>query len=216
VFTRSDSSWEQQAYLKASNTETRDFFGHAVSISADGNTLAIGARGEDSASTGINGDQGDNTAFDAGAVYNFGRTNGVWLQEDYIKASLVPVFEDSGIQRIGFGTEVSISGDGNTLAVSAPGENSSAKGINGIEADSTAMFSGAVYVFKRIDGIWQQSAYVKASNTNSGDGFGDSLSLSTDGSAMAIGTAGEDSAATGINADDSDNSGGNVGAVFLY
>jgi hypothetical protein len=42
---------------------------HAIDISADGSTIAVGALGEDSNATGINGDQSNNTAADSGAVY---------------------------------------------------------------------------------------------------------------------------------------------------
>jgi hypothetical protein len=43
-----------------------------VALSADGATLAASARAEDSAATGIDGDQADDAAPDAGAVYVFG------------------------------------------------------------------------------------------------------------------------------------------------
>ncbi|TQV65760.1 hypothetical protein FKG94_28130 [Exilibacterium tricleocarpae] len=46
-----------------------DYFGSAVSLSGDGNTLAVGASGEDSEVTSIGGYQGDNSANEAGAVY---------------------------------------------------------------------------------------------------------------------------------------------------
>ena len=69
VFTRSGSTWSQQAYVKASNTDASDWFGFAVALSADGNTLAVGAYREDSAATGINGDQASNAASNSGAVY---------------------------------------------------------------------------------------------------------------------------------------------------
>jgi len=59
----------QQAYLKASNTSTNDFFGSTVAMSGD--TLVVGAPGEDSAATGVNGNQGDNSAARAGAAYVF-------------------------------------------------------------------------------------------------------------------------------------------------
>jgi hypothetical protein len=64
-------SWSQQLYVKASNTGTYDSFGSAVALSTDAATLAVGARGEASASTGIGGDQADNSAMFAGAVYVF-------------------------------------------------------------------------------------------------------------------------------------------------
>src|SRR5690606_9618911 len=46
-------------YIKASNTDAGDGF-RRVSLSADGNTLAVGAPGEDSNATGINGNQDNN------------------------------------------------------------------------------------------------------------------------------------------------------------
>jgi photosystem II stability/assembly factor-like uncharacterized protein len=69
LFTRSGSTWSQQAYIKASNTGESDNFGRSVALSSDGNTLAVGAFGEDSSTTGIGGNQADNSAFDSGAVY---------------------------------------------------------------------------------------------------------------------------------------------------
>ena len=61
-------AWAQQAYLKASNTDTGDTFGSSISLSADGTTLAVGAYREDSNSTGVNNDQSDNSARVCGAV----------------------------------------------------------------------------------------------------------------------------------------------------
>ncbi|MCF6264476.1 MAG: FG-GAP repeat protein [Xanthomonadales bacterium] len=55
-----DPTLAQQAYLKASNTEDGDFFGRSVSISGD--TLVVGATGESSNATGVNGDQSNNAA----------------------------------------------------------------------------------------------------------------------------------------------------------
>src|SRR5690554_2916284 len=74
-------------YIKASNTGAGDYFGFSVAISADGNTLAVGAYWEDSNATGINGDQNDNSAPESGAVYVFVRNETTWAQEAYIKAS---------------------------------------------------------------------------------------------------------------------------------
>ncbi len=71
VFTRSGATWVQQAYVKASNTGAVDHFGWDVALSADGSTLAVSAWMEDSAATGIGGDQADDSAQDAGAVYVF-------------------------------------------------------------------------------------------------------------------------------------------------
>jgi hypothetical protein len=60
---------ETIGYFKASNTEASDIFGSTLALSADGNTLAVGVQAEDSAATGIDGDQTDNSAPDSGAVY---------------------------------------------------------------------------------------------------------------------------------------------------
>ena len=45
VFTRSGTTWAQQAYLKASNAEAGDLFGSSVSVSGD--TIVVGAYKDD-------------------------------------------------------------------------------------------------------------------------------------------------------------------------
>lgn len=55
-----------------------------------------------------------------------------------------------------------------------------------IEADNTAPSSGAAYVFTRSGSVWTQSAYLKATNSGAGDIFGFGLSLSNDGSRLAV------------------------------
>jgi len=141
VFTRSVATWTQQAYVKASNTDAGDQFGISVALSGDGNALAVGASLEASAATGIGGNQADNTAADAGAVYVFTRSIATWTQQAYVKASNT----GAGDQ---FGSSVALSGDGATLAVGATGEDSSATGIGGSEADNSATGAGAVYAFQ--------------------------------------------------------------------
>ena len=209
VFTRNGSTWNQQAYVKASNTEANDVFGAAVALSADGSTLAVGATGEDSSATGINGDQSDNSAASAGAVYVFTRSGSAWNQQAYVKASNAEASD-------AFGVTVTLSADGSTLAVGATGEASGATGINGDPLDNSAASAGAVYVFTRNGSAWIQDAYVKASNTGAGDSFGSNIAMSTDGSTLAVGAAGEDSSATVINGDQSDNSAASAGAVYVF
>ena len=53
--------------MKASNTGAGDRFGGSVALTGD--TLAVGAEREDSAATGVNGDQTNNNAANSGAVY---------------------------------------------------------------------------------------------------------------------------------------------------
>src|ERR1041384_4603400 len=96
VFVRSGTSWVQQAYVKASNAGEGDFFGVSLSLSADGNTLAVGAPREDSASSGINGEPLDDTAVDAGAAYVFVRSASTWSQQSYVKASNTGVTDSGG------------------------------------------------------------------------------------------------------------------------
>jgi hypothetical protein len=69
LFTRTGAAWSQQAYFKASNTGAGDAFGSRLALSADGTTLAVAAAGEGSQASGIDGNQADNSASNAGAVY---------------------------------------------------------------------------------------------------------------------------------------------------
>src|SRR5262249_44265265 len=120
VFVRTGETWTQEAYLKASNTGSNDLFGQSVAISGD--TLVIGAAGESSTATGVNGNQTDDAAASAGAAYVFARNGGSWIQEAYLKAS------NRGANDF-FGYSVAISDD--TVVVGAPQESSHATGING-------------------------------------------------------------------------------------
>ena len=219
----------QIAYLKASNPDMGDHFacggslpghiGNAVAISADGNTVVVGAPHESSAARGINGDAGDNSLYASGAAYVFVRRGGTWVQQAYVKAS------NAGQSDL-FGMNVALSADGSTMAVSAPWERSAATGINGDQNDDSLPQAGAVYVFTRTGDSWSQQAYVKASNPGrrasegdllaDGDQFGFSLALSGDGSTMAVGATTEDSAATGINGDQANDSAQSAGAVYVF
>jgi FG-GAP repeat len=216
VFSRSGTTWSQQAYIKASNSGVGDIFGASVAISADGNTLAVGAEGEDSDALGVGSDQTNNSASSAGAVYVFSRSGTTWTQQAYVKASNTAANDH-------FGGTVALSADGNTLAVGAVvgvfgnvGEDSSAKGINGEETNDDAKDSGAVYVFSRSGTTWSKQAYVKASNTGAGDQFGSAIALSRDGSTMVVGARLEDSSATSVGGDQNNDSATDTGAAYLY
>ncbi|MBI2189020.1 MAG: FG-GAP repeat protein, partial [Acidobacteria bacterium] len=187
VFTRSGNTWAQQAYIKASNTGNGDHFGNAVALSADGNTLAVAAFWESSAATGVNGNQNDNSIPQAGAVYVFTRSGGAWTQQAYIKASNTGRPGDGELPGEGdqFGFSLALSGDGNTLAVGAPSEDSNAGGIDGNQQSDAASSAGAVYVYGRTGGTWGQQAYLKSdtpTNFTLGDQFGYSIALNGDGS----------------------------------
>lgn len=170
----------QRAYGKASNAGEGDWFGQQVAVSGD--TLAVSAFGEDSAATGIDGEQNDGSAPDSGAVYVFRREGEVWLQEAYLKASNTDAYDQ-------FGWSIALWDD--VLAVGAVTEDSAAKGVNGGQLDNSAPDSGAVYVFRRADGAWRQEAYLKAMNASANALFGHSVWLTSD--RLAVGAAAEGS-----------------------
>ncbi|VAX01209.1 probable outer membrane secretion protein -Rhodobacter capsulatus, partial [hydrothermal vent metagenome] len=201
--------WNQQAYLKASNTDAGDQFGAGVSLSGDGTTLAVGAWGEASNDTGIDGNEANNDESFSGAVYLFTFSGGLWTQQGYLKANNA---EANDL----FGFVVGLNTDGNTLAVGAIGESSSSNGVGGNPVSNGAINSGAVYVFTRSAGIWDQQAYIKASNTGMNDQFGFALNLSSDGNTLAVGAYSEGSNAIGVGGDSLDNSAANSGAVYVF
>ena len=211
VFTRSGSTWSQQAYLKAPNAEGGDFFGSSVTISGD--TIVVGASGEASNQTTItNGTtaSADNSAADAGAAYVFVRTGTTWTQQAYLKA---PNAESND----NFGRAVSLSGD--TLVVGASLEDSNQTTItNGTtaSADNTAADAGAAYVFTRTGTTWTQQAYLKAPNAEGGDLFGWTVALS--GNTIVVGAWSEDSNQTSTSGTgaSTDNSAPNAGAVYVF
>ena len=118
-----------------------------------------------------------------------------------------------------FGFALALSGDGNTLAVSSPGESGNAMVAGGIpDRHPATIGSGAVYVFTRVGGTWRQPVHLKASNPSHGDQFGYSIALSDDGNTLAVGAAFEDSTGTGINGHQgsiAENS-ANRGAVYIF
>lgn len=206
VFTRpaAGAAWTQQACLNASNPGQRDYFGKSLAL--DGDTLAVGAEEEDSNGTGVNSaTQTDNTAIESGAVYVFTRAGSAWSQQAYVKAG------NTGAGDL-FGTSVALSGD--SLLVGAVREDSSATWVNGNAANDNAADAGAAYLFKRVGTTWTQHAYLKASNTDAGDLFGNAVALS--GDTALIGAEIEDGASAGINGDQTSNAQGDAGAAYLF
>ncbi|MBL8693789.1 MAG: FG-GAP repeat protein [Planctomycetes bacterium] len=203
VFVRNGTTWTQQAYLKASNTGANDQFGFSVAISGD--VAVVGANLEDSASTGVNGMQSDNSAASSGAAYVFVRNGTTWTQEAYLKAS------NTGSNDF-FGASVAVSGD--VIAVGAHLEDSAATGVDGDGTNNVAADSGAVYMFERQGSTWMQSGYIKASNTGASDQFGSSVALSMD--TLVVGASNEDSNAVGVNGNQSNDGAGNSGAAYVF
>ena len=172
VFTRSGSSWNQQARLKASNVQASDQFGRSLDI--DGDTLAVGAIFEAGDATSIEGAYNENAPL-AGAVYVFTRSVDVWTQQAYLKAENADLLDY-------FGESVALSGD--TLAIGAYGEDGDVLSSQG-SYNNSAPGSGAVYVFTRTSGLWTQQAYIKAPNAEAGDQFGQNVNLELDSLAVA-------------------------------
>jgi hypothetical protein len=190
-------------YIKASNPDAQDWFGSSVALSGD--WLAVGAPHESSRAVGIGGDQTDDSADGSGAVYLFSHDLSGWAQRAYVKASNTGAVDD-------FGSVLAFS-EG-TLVVGAPYEDSAATGIDGDAGNGKGGNQGAAYVFVQVDGVWQQQAYIKATNTDWIDLFGAGVALS--GDVLVVGAPGEDSAATGVDGDQSDNSAEHSGAAYVY
>jgi hypothetical protein len=181
--------WVQGAYIKASNTDAGDYFGESVALSADGATLAVGAKYEDSSTTGVSvSGSFDDDAGSSGAAYVFRFAGDAWAEEAYIKSSNTGADDR-------FGISISLNADGSVLAVGAYKEDSSATGINSVSNDD-ASNAGASYVFRYANDVWAEEAYVKASNASSSSSFGWSVALSADGSALAVGASDESGSAT--------------------
>ena len=211
LFRKAPTGWVQEAYIKPSNTQPNMFFGQSVALSRDGNALVVGAVGEASSASGVNGDQTDTSFQQAGAAYVF-RFNGAWAQEAYLKASNPRPDAPS------FGASVSISADGETIAVGASGETTNVNGVNQDDTMPSAKRSGAAYIFHHSSGTWAQTAFIKASNTTlQGQiSFGNQLALSADASTLVVAALSEASIAEGIDGDQTDTSSPGAGAAYVF
>jgi len=210
LFGLSNGTWTQTHYIKASNAYGNAFFGGAIALSYDGAVMAVGAVGEDSPATGVNGNSSGHGVDDAGAAYTFVRTGNAWKETAYIKASNTAMFYR-------FATVLALSGDGATLAVGSWDESSDATGINGNDTDTSAMAAGAAYVFAFDGAQWSQQAYVKEQRTTTSDLFGSAVALSYDGNILAVGAPLESGGGTGVTtlqptSDDLSN----CGAVYVF
>ena len=191
----SNNMWKQAGSpIKAKHADPDDFFGLSISLSGNGNTLAVGALGEDNYQQGIyldgNEDNHNSTKRykNSGAAYVFtiDSAKNIWSQQAYIK-SMNPRKADW------FGWSVSLSDDGNTLAVGAYLEDSIESGIhhksdNLADRNYISINSGQVYLYTRTFSAWSAQAYIKAKNVV-GERFGASVSLSGNGETLAVGNS---------------------------
>lgn len=159
IYIRSGNTWNQQG-LKIVGTGsigTSIRQGVSVSLSADGDTLAVG---------------GSSDNFGVGATWIFVRSGGIWTQQ----AKLVGTGYVGGPLQ---GTSVSLSGDGDVVAIGGPND-------NGLE--------GATWIFRRIAGIWTQFGLKLVGSGSIGPASqGSSVSLSQDSLTLAIGGPDDDS-----------------------
>lgn len=211
LFARSGGAWSRVTIARAGDPAIGSQYGSALALSGDGTTLAVGAPRDNHAATGING-LGSGTATDSGAVYLLRRFATGWAQAAVLKG----YYDIAGDL---FGTSVSFSSDGNMLAVGAPGESSSAIGFGGTQYQDVTQ-AGAVYLYGRSASGFDLVVYVKPSNTRPNTlnsyAFGQSLAISGDGSAMAVGGPGESGSSTGIQGNQSARGASSAGAVYLY
>jgi len=200
VFNRVGSNWTQQAYLKASNADSGDFFGCSVALSGD--ILVVGADledGDSSSTTSLPNDSKTN----AGAAYVFIRSGNNWKQQAYLKASNTGVSDS-------FGSSVDVSGD--TVVVGARYESGNSTSTV-TSPNNLAFHAGAAYVFIRSGSNWSQQAYLKAFNAGAEDAFGGSVAVS--GDTVVVGAYSEDGdSSSSITVPN--NSSYSAGAAYVY
>ena len=155
--------------LTASDGVQGDQFGRAVSISSDGSTALVGAYAVD-----------DGTSSGEGAAYIYESNYFV----DYVENKIVG--SDLGTYYF-FGYSVSISNDGSTALVGS-------SGYDGGDPTNAAN-RGSAYIFEIVNGTWTQVARLTASDWQSSDQFGYSVSISSDGSTALVGAKNDDSQA---------------------
>lgn len=206
VFTRSGTTWTQQAKLTAEDASEGQSFGQSVAIS--GATIAVGASTDGELGTG------------AGAAYVFTRTGTLWSQQQKVVAD-----DLGGLET--FGGSVAL--EGNTLVVGAffgsgvlPFSGAAYVFVReqGLWEQQTKLFAldgaplqgfgssvdisgftilvgaqgdggtGAAYVFVGALTIWVQQAKLNAATPGSGDAFGGAVAL--EGDLAVVGAAADD------------------------
>jgi len=148
VFRFDGSSWNEEVKLVASDAQASDNFGESVSIS--NNLAVIGAPNED-------GGTGDPTS-GSGAGYIFRFDGSQWSQETILRPGVLQSSDN-------FGAAVAIDGTG--AVVTAPQR----FGGGGSAA-------GAAFIYQFDGSTWIEAARLLASDIESGDRFGASISIS--------------------------------------
>jgi hypothetical protein len=211
VFTRSGTTWTQQAKLVAPDAATLDRFGFAVDI--DGDTVVVGARDDDDNGT------------ESGAAYVFDRTGTTWTFTTKLLAS-------DGTALDLFGETLALDGD--RIVVGAPGDDpgsgasagsayvfrrvggvwsqevklaasdgaagdefGSAVGISGPRVvvgsyldDDLGTDSGSAYAYSVQTGTWVEEAKLLSADGAAGDWFG--LAVDLDGQVTIVAARNDD------------------------
>ena len=179
VFRRRTSAtpyWYQIQKVTSSDGAATDYFGYSVSLDASGTTLAVGAYQDD--------DKGTNS----GSVYVYSCPYGGTTYSQ--QAKLVGSF---ALASDFFGFSLSLSNDGNALAVGAYGD------------DDKGSASGSVYVFVRVNNGWSQLVLLTAADGGANDYLGSSVAISGDGKFIGAGAYADDNSA-----------GTDAGSVYVY
>jgi hypothetical protein len=165
IYVRSGTTWTWAQKLVPARINFLDslafyHFGHSVAL--DGNTLAVGAPGN------------DDEAVNAGAVYVYVWSGSSWTPQD----KLYPVRQSTldGLGGDNFGHSVALEGD--TLAIGAPDD------------DDQGSNAGAVYIYTRSGAGWSYTKKLTASGGAAGDEFGYSVALS--GNTLLVGVRDDD------------------------
>jgi hypothetical protein len=167
VFVLSNGAWTQQGdKLVGTGGVGAGRQGASAALSDDGNTAAVGGFGDNSS---------------AGAAWVFTRSSGAWTQQ----GSKLVGTGGVGAQQ---GSSLSLSADGNTMAVGGP-------------ADSGGV--GAAWIFARRYGVWtpRQKLVGTGSEGNIGARLGGAVALSSNGRTVLAGGS-------------SDNNG--IGAAWVF
>lgn len=101
IYTRSGSSWTQQAKLIGTNHIGTVNLGYGAALSADGNTAAVGGPADDTTN---------------GAVWVFTRSGTTWSEEAKLVAT-------GNLGPANLGYSVSLTADGNTVVAGGPNDN---------------------------------------------------------------------------------------------
>ena len=170
IFTRSGSTWTQQARFTSGEETNGHAFGASVSFdgSSANETLAVGAPG--------------NWDVD-GAAYVYVFEYDAWkLQATFTKTGPVAGATDAvvGNEIItdDFGASVSVLGD--VLAVGSPSSPILAPAAGDSVGEPVASAQGAAYVYFRLDGAWSQTAKLAPDDQESLDRYGESVAVAGD------------------------------------